>query len=81
MSQTKNNLAEADRLLAEAGTDKSRLLTADIWLKDAQSGYGKMNAIWADWIDPNNKPTRTCVQADLASPGLLVEIQLTAALP
>lgn len=80
-TQTKNILAEIDKLLAEGGTNKSRLLTADIWLKDAQSGYGPMNSVWAAWIDPDNKPTRTCTQADLASPNSLIEIQVTAALP
>ena len=78
-SQTKNILAHIDKLLAEAGTDKSKILTANIWLKDIESGFGKMNTVWASWVDPENKPTRATVQADLAFPSLLVEIQVTAA--
>ena len=79
VSQTKNILAHIDKLLAEAGTDKTKLLTANIWLKDIESGFGKMNTVWVDWIDTANKPARACVQADLAFPQLLVEIQVTAA--
>eukprot|EP00526_Cylindrotheca_closterium_P022247 CAMPEP_0113609248 /NCGR_PEP_ID=MMETSP0017_2-20120614/4385_1 /TAXON_ID=2856 /ORGANISM="Cylindrotheca closterium" /LENGTH=118 /DNA_ID=CAMNT_0000518043 /DNA_START=196 /DNA_END=552 /DNA_ORIENTATION=+ /assembly_acc=CAM_ASM_000147 len=79
VSQTKNILAHIDKLLAEGGTDKSKLLTANIWLKDIQSGFGKMNEVWVDWIDAENKPIRACVQADLAFSNLLIEIQVTAA--
>jgi enamine deaminase RidA (YjgF/YER057c/UK114 family) len=79
VSQTENILAKIDELLKEGGTDKSKILTCNIWLKDIESGFGKMNTVWVKWIDPENKPTRACVEANLAFPSLLVEIQVTAA--
>jgi enamine deaminase RidA (YjgF/YER057c/UK114 family) len=78
-SQTEKILAKIDELLKEGGTDKSKLLTSNVWLKDIESGFGKMNAVWVKWIDSENKPTRACVEANLAFPSLLVEIQVTAA--
>lgn len=79
VSQTENVLAKIDELLKEGGTDKSKVLTANIWLKDIESGFGKMNEVWVKWIDPENKPVRACVEANMAFPNLLVEIQVTAA--
>jgi len=76
--QTQNILDVIDGLLKEAKTDKSKLLTANIWLKDIASDFAKMNAVWVKWIDADNKPIRACVGADLAFPSLLVEIQVTA---
>ncbi|CAJ1960654.1 unnamed protein product [Cylindrotheca closterium] len=81
VAQTKNILAHIDKLLAEGGTDKSQLLTANIWLKDIQSGFGPMNTVWVNWIDGSNKPVRACTQAELALSKLLIEIQVTAAVP
>ena len=77
--QTQNILDKIDALLTEGGTDRSKLLTANIWLKDIASDFGKMNAIWVKWIQADNKPIRACVEANLAFPSLLVEIQVTAA--
>ena len=79
VGQTKNVLAKVDRYLHEAGTDKSKLLTSTIWLKDIERDFGAMNEVWNAWIDPNNKPVRATTEASLASPKLLVEIQVTAA--
>ena len=72
--QTKATLAKIDDLLAQAGTNKSNLLTAQIWVKDIQKDFVAMNAVWNAWIDPNNKPTRACVEARLARDHLLVEV-------
>ena len=77
--QTSNCLAKVDALLEQAGTDKSRLLTAAIWLKHIEQDFAEMNGVWNAWVDPQNKPTRYCVEANLARPQLLVEVQCTAA--
>lgn len=77
--QTQNILQHIDDLLQEGGTDKSKLLTANIWLKDIQQDFVPFNEEWQTWIDVNNKPIRACVEANLAFPQLLVEIQVTAA--
>jgi enamine deaminase RidA (YjgF/YER057c/UK114 family) len=77
--QTKETLAKIDALLSKAGSSKSNILTAQIWLKDISRDFDGMNAVWNDWIDPQNKPTRATVQAALARPNILVEIQVTAA--
>ena len=68
-----------DALLLEGGSSKSRILTASIWLKDIARDFAPMNTVWVKWIDPSNKPIRACVEANLAFPSLLVEIQVTAA--
>ena len=78
-SQTQNILDAADSLLAEGGTDKSKLISATIWLKNIKNDFEAMNSIWVKWIDANEKPVRACVEAFLSSPNLLVEIQVTAA--
>lgn len=79
--QTRAILGRIDKLLAQAGTDKSRLLTANIWLKDITVDFEAMNKEWIAWVDARNKPTRATVQATLCAPEMLVEIQVTAALP
>lgn len=66
------------RHIHKGGTDKSKLLTANIWLKDISRDFGFFNEIWVKWIDSNNKPIRACVEANLAFPHLLVEVQVTA---
>lgn len=78
-SQTRAVLAEIDKRLAAAGSDKSKLLTAMIWLRDIDSDFAPMNEVWADWTDADNKPARATVQAQMARPAILVEIQVTAA--
>ena len=79
-TQTKDVLEQIEALLKEAGTDKSRLLTAQIWLSDIEHDFATMNTIWGDWLDPNGIPTRATVEAKLARPTVNVEIQVTAAL-
>ncbi len=77
--QTRDILSSIDRLLAEAGTDKTKLLTANIWLSDI-STFGEMNEVWDAWVSPGNTPCRACVESRLASPKFTVEIMVTAAL-
>jgi len=79
--QTKSCLAKIDALLAEAGTSKSNALNATIWLKDIEADFKRMNGVWNEWVEADNKPTRATVQAAMARPSILVEIQVTAALP
>ena len=76
--QTGDILARIDELLAEAGSDKSKALTATIWLTDMTT-FDEMNVIWEQWIDAANPPCRACVEAKLASPKFSVEIMLVAA--
>jgi enamine deaminase RidA (YjgF/YER057c/UK114 family) len=78
--QTRQILAAIDGLLAESGTDKSRLLTAQIFLTD-MADFGAMNAVWDAWVSPGNTPARATVQAQLAGPQWKVEIVVSALLP
>jgi len=76
--QTKQILAKIDKLLAKAGTDKTKLLSANIWLTDIAT-WGQMNEAWDAWVSPGNTPARATVEAKLAAPGLKVEIMVQAA--
>lgn len=78
--QTADILRQIDALLAEAGTDKSRLLSCTVFLKDIRD-VGGMNRAWDAWLDTANKPARATVQATLVDPNWLVEITGIAALP
>ena len=73
-------LARIDDLLAEAGTDRSRLLTANLYLTDI-AYLADVNAAWDQWIVPGCAPTRTTIQAVLANPAYALEIGVSAALP
>ena len=75
--QTRQTLAEIDRLLALAGTDKSKIVSTMIWVTDIRN-RDAMNEVWFEWTGGQNMPVRACVEARLASPELLVEIQVTA---
>jgi enamine deaminase RidA (YjgF/YER057c/UK114 family) len=77
-AQTQQVLDRIDRLLQTAGTDKSKLLTAQVWLSDMRL-FEAHNSVWNEWVDPENPPVRACVQADLWRPNMLVEIMVTAA--
>ena len=77
-NQTKDILNAIDELLDAAGTDKSSLLTATIWLADI-GDFADMNAVWDAWVSAGNTPTRACVESKLASPDFTVEIAVTAA--
>lgn len=78
--QTRQVLAHIDRLLAEAGSDRSRILTCQIFLPDL-ADFPAMNAVWNDWVIPGATPPRATVQAALARPGWRIEIVLSAAQP
>lgn len=79
-AQTREVLKRVDRLLASAGTDKSRLLTAQVWLTDMKD-FPAHNSAWNEWVDLRHPPARACVQAQLWQPGMRVEIMVTAAKP
>jgi len=76
--QTRQVLARIDALLAEAGTDKSKLLSANIWLTDIAT-WSQMNEVWDAWVSPGNAPARATVEARLARAELKVEIMVVAA--
>jgi len=76
--QTRDILARIDELLAEAGSDKSKLLSATIWLVDIAT-FNEMNEVWDAWVAPGNAPARACVESKLAAPQFTVEIGVIAA--
>ena len=78
-AQTNDILTKIDALLTEAGTDKSNLISATIWLADI-ADFAEMNAVWDDWVSKDNTPARACVESKLARKELLVEIQVIAAI-
>ncbi len=77
-TQTRQVLAEIDALLARAGSDKSRILRAEIFMADLAEFSG-MNAEWETWVVPGHTPARATVQAKLARPEWKIEIVVTAA--
>ncbi|CAN7318655.1 RidA family protein [Aminobacter aminovorans] len=77
-AQTKAILAEIDALLAKAGTDKTKILQAIIWLDD-MSTFAEMNSVWDGWVPQGNTPARATGEAKLAAPEYKVEIIVTAA--
>src|SRR5438034_519742 len=78
--QTRQVLALIDGLLAEAGSDKTKLLSATIYLPDI-GDFAAMNAVWEQWVVPGQTPARATVEAKLAAPEYRVEIQVVAACP
>jgi enamine deaminase RidA (YjgF/YER057c/UK114 family) len=79
--QTREILATIDTLLKEANTDKSRLLSATIWLTDMAT-FAEMNGVWQSWVVPGETPARaTVVSANLASAEYRIEIAVIAAQP
>lgn len=77
-AQTKAILANIDRLLAAAGSDKTRILSTQIWLADI-ADFAEMNAVWDSWVPAGNCPARATGEAKLAAPEYRVEIIVTAA--
>jgi len=75
--QTEQVLAEIDRLLGLAGTDKSKILYATIWVPDIRL-RDDMNVAWNAWTGGENLPARACIEAKLAGPSILVEIAVVA---
>jgi enamine deaminase RidA (YjgF/YER057c/UK114 family) len=76
--QTKSILSQIDGFLAQAGSDKSKLLSANIWITD-MGNFAEMNGVWDAWVSPGNAPARATVEAKLASPDYKVEIMVVAA--
>ena len=76
--QTQDVLSIIDGHLKKAGSDKSKLLTATIYLTDMKT-FAEMNAVWDGWVSAGNTPARATVEAKLASPQYNVEIMVTAA--
>ena len=76
--QTQQVLQKIDALLAEAGSDKGKILSAQIWLT-SMGHFAQMNEVWDAWVPEGHAPGRACIEARLASPDLLVEIGIIAA--
>lgn len=79
-AQTKTCLSEVDRLLALAGTDKTRILSAQVWLADAGT-VADMNRAWEEWVAKGHGPARATGESKLVAPEYLVEVIVVAALP
>jgi len=77
-TQTREILAKIDRLLAEAGSDKGRLLNVNVWLADIIT-FDQMNQVWEAWLLPGQAPARATVESRIANPGYRVEIAAIAA--
>lgn len=77
--QVRQALAEIDSLLAKGGSDKSKILTATIWLSDI-SDFAAMNKVWDAWVVPDHTPARATVEARLNDPDMKVEIMVVAAI-
>ncbi|MCP8938878.1 RidA family protein [Alsobacter sp. SYSU M60028] len=76
--QTRDILAQIDETLAQAGTDKTKILSATIYLADIKT-FAEMNAVWDQWVSKGNTPARATVEAKLAAPDYTVEIVMIAA--
>lgn len=77
-AQTKAVLASVEALLAQAGSDKSKILSATIWLAD-MADFAEMNAVWDVWVDGKDAPARATGEAKLATPDYKVEVIVVAA--
>jgi enamine deaminase RidA (YjgF/YER057c/UK114 family) len=71
--QTTAILRQIDELLKQAGTDKTKLLSANIWLT-SMANFSEMNSVWDAWVSPGNTPARACVESKLAASDFAVEI-------
>ncbi|MDO4250517.1 MAG: RidA family protein [Moraxella sp.] len=78
--QTKQVLANIDKMLALAGTDKSRMLSVQVFIKDL-SDFEAFNAVWAEWVADITPPSRATIEANLVNPNWLIEIMVVAAKP
>ncbi|MFM0172223.1 RidA family protein [Paraburkholderia sediminicola] len=76
--QTAKVLEKIDDYLEKAGIDKTRLVSAQVWLADIARDFAGMNEVWDAWVPQGHAPARATVQAKLAAPGLLVEIAVVA---
>ncbi|ONM44863.1 hypothetical protein BXT89_05935 [Halopseudomonas pachastrellae] len=78
--QTRSTLTEIEKLLAEAGTDKTKILSVTIYLKDIDADFEAMNGVWDQWLPTGTAPARATVEAKLCEPEILVEMSVVAAL-
>jgi enamine deaminase RidA (YjgF/YER057c/UK114 family) len=76
--QTKEILGQIDALLAEAGSDKSKVLSAGVFIADIGT-FAEMNAVWDGWVSPGNTPCRTTIETKLAAAKYAIEISIVAA--
>ncbi len=76
--QTQQVLDKVDALLAEAGSDKTKILSARLWISSI-GHFAAMNEVWDAWVPEGAAPARACIEARLASPDLLVEVGIVAA--
>ena len=76
-AQTAQILAQIDQLLSDAGSDKTKIVSASIWLAHI-AGFAEMNSEWDKWVPAGNAPARATVEAKLATPAYLVEIAVIA---
>ena len=76
--QTQQVLQKIDTLLAEAGSDKNKILSAQIWIA-SMGHFAQMNEVWDGWVADGHAPARACIEARLATPDLLVEVGIIAA--
>lgn len=76
--QTRQVMQKVDALLTEAGSDKTKILSAQIWISNI-GHFAQMNQVWDAWIAEGHAPARACIEARLASPDLLVEVGIIAA--
>jgi enamine deaminase RidA (YjgF/YER057c/UK114 family) len=79
--QTRETLNNIERLLDLAGTDKTRILSVTIYLKDIDAHFAGMNSVWDAWLPKGSAPARATVEAKLCEPEILVELSVVAALP
>jgi len=77
--QTRTMLAKVDQLLDSVGSNREKLLSATVYIKD-MADFAAMNDVWDAWVPQGHAPARACVEARMASPELLAEISVTAAL-
>jgi enamine deaminase RidA (YjgF/YER057c/UK114 family) len=77
--QTQDILAQIDETLKAAGSDKTKVIKANIWLTDIKT-WSQMNEAWDAWVVPGQTPARATVESKLAGPGLDVEIMVEAAI-
>jgi enamine deaminase RidA (YjgF/YER057c/UK114 family) len=77
--QTEQVLAKIEKLLKQVGSDKTKLLSAQIFLPDMKD-FAAMNAVWEKWVVPGQTPARATIEAKLANPAYKVEIMCVAAL-
>jgi enamine deaminase RidA (YjgF/YER057c/UK114 family) len=78
--QTRETLDNIDRMLAEAGSDKRKILSVTIYLKDLDRDYAGLNQVWDAWVAEGAAPARACVEAKMYKPEVLVEMMVVAAL-